>query len=245
MKLSIVIPFYNEAATLGELLKRVLAVRLDGVDKEILAVDDGSRDGSAEIAAHFARQRPDVVRVISFATNGGKGRAVIAGLEQATGEICIIQDADLEYDPEDYRPILEAYHDPDVHVVYGSRILGSGNRSYHRYYWGGRLVTWWTNLLYGSRLTDEPTCYKSFRRQVLDGLHLTSSGFEFCPEITAKLLRRGYRIVEVPIRYYPRSFAEGKKIRYSDGLKAVWTLARLRIVTSSGKSCPTRQKVEA
>jgi glycosyltransferase involved in cell wall biosynthesis len=237
MKLSIVIPFFNEAATLGAILDKVLAVQLPGVTKEIIAVNDGSRDGSEKIAARYAGQHPDEVRLLSFASNGGKGCAVIAGLAEATGEVVIVQDADLEYEPEDYRAILDAYKDPSVKVVFGSRVLGaqrhicngaSDRRSYHRYYWGGRLVTLATNLIYAAHLTDEPTCYKSLRRDVLDELELSSKGFEFCPEITAKILRRGYQIVEVPIHYYPRSFEEGKKIRYSDGLKAIWTLLRLR-----------------
>ena len=237
MKLSIIIPFYNEAATLGELLRKVLAVRLEGISKEILAVNDGSQDGSREIAELFAREHSDQVRLISFPTNGGKGRAVIAGLSAATGDILLVQDADLEYEPEDYHAILQKYKDPAVRVVFGSRILGSTRletngstrrHSYERYYWGGRIVTLATNLLYSTHLTDEPTCYKSLRRDVLTELHLESRGFEFCPEITAKLLRRGFRIVEVPIHYYPRGFDEGKKIRFTDGIKAIWTLLTLR-----------------
>ncbi len=237
MKLSIIIPFYNESATLRQLLDKVLAVPLDGVVKEILCVNDGSRDGSLEIAQEFARLNPNEVQLISFTKNGGKGRAVIAGLKQATGDILIVQDADLEYEPEDFRTILKMYDDPRVCVVFGSRILGAqrlqGNgavprHSYERYYWGGRFVTIVANLLFAAHLTDEPTCYKSLRREVLQELDLQSSGFEFCPEITAKLLRRGHRIVEVPIRYYPRSFEQGKKIRYTDGLKAIWTLLKLR-----------------
>jgi dolichol-phosphate mannosyltransferase len=237
MKLSIVIPFYNESATLAALLDKVLAVDLGAVQKEIIAVNDGSRDGSAEIAERYARERPDTLHLLSLPVNGGKGRAVIAGLARATGDIVVIQDADLEYDPEDYRKILAAYDDPAVNAVFGSRILGahahvsngsSGRRSYHRYYWGGRLVTLATNLIYATHLTDEPTCYKSVRRALLPHLKLESKGFEFCPEITAKLLRGGHRIVEVPIRYFPRGFEEGKKIRYTDGLKAIWTLLKLR-----------------
>ena len=237
MKLSIVIPFYNEAATLDSILTKVLSVRMDGVTKEVIAVNDGSRDGSTEIAERFTREHPDEVRLLSFPKNGGKGRAVIAGLTRATGDIVIIQDADLEYDPEDYRVILREYDDPNVKVVFGSRILGalrhvsngsSDRYSYRRFYWGGRIVTLATNLLYATHLTDEPTCYKSLRREVLAELDLKSKGFEFCPELTAQVLRRGHRIVEVPIHYYPRSFEEGKKIRYTDGLIALWTLLRLR-----------------
>lgn len=237
MKLSIVIPFYNEAATLGPLLQKVLAVDLAGVTKEIIAVDDGSTDGSAELAKQFVLDHPNQIQLISFPTNGGKGRSVIAGLTEATGDILIVQDADLEYEPEDYRTILDVYRDATVKVVYGSRILGTQRdlqngitkrHSYERYYWGGRLVTLFANLIYTTHLTDEPTCYKSLRRELLADLNLESQGFEFCPEITAKLLRRGHRIVEVPIHYYPRSFEEGKKIRYTDGLKAIWTLIKLR-----------------
>jgi glycosyltransferase involved in cell wall biosynthesis len=236
-KLSIVIPFFNEAATLAALLDKVLAVDLGQTAKELIAVNDGSTDGSAEIAGRYAQAHADHVRLVSFPTNHGKGHAVIAGLGEATGDVIIIQDADLEYEPQDYRSILALYDDPAVKVVFGSRILGQRQQlnngvarrhSYERYYWGGRLVTFVTNLVYGARLTDEPTCYKSFRREVLAGLELQSRGFEFCPEITAKLLRRGYEIVETPIHYYPRGFDEGKKIRCTDGLKAIWTLLRLR-----------------
>ena len=237
MKLSIVIPFYNEAATLGALLEKVLAVDLGKVRKEIIAVNDGSTDGSESIAARFARDHADQLRLISFSTNTGKGSAVIAGLKQATGDILIVQDADLEYEPDDYCRILEVYKDPAVQVVFGSRILGAQQHlqngtirrhSYQRYYWGGRFVTLVANLVFATHLTDEPTCYKSLRREVFEQLDLESRGFEFCPEITAKILQRGFRIIEVPIHYYPRGFEEGKKIRYSDGLKAIWTLVRLR-----------------
>jgi glycosyltransferase involved in cell wall biosynthesis len=227
-KLSIVIPFFNEQATLPAILARVLAVELNGFDREVVLVDDGSRDESGSIARDWAGRYPDVVRYVAMPRNAGKGAAVIRGLHEVSGDIVIVQDADLEYDPEDYRPILAAYADPNVSVVYGSRILGQTGTRYRRYYWGGRLVTAITNLLFGSRLTDQPTCYKSLRRAVLMGIELHSRGFEFCSELTAKLLRAGHRIVEVPIGYHPRSFVEGKKIRASDGLKAVWTMLRIR-----------------
>jgi len=236
-KLSIIIPFYNEAATLETLLNRVRAVDLGGIEKEIIAVDDGSTDDSLAIVNRIATATGEI-RVLAFAKNRGKGSAVRAGLEAATGDILIIQDADLEYDPEDYRTILREYRDPSVAVVFGSRILGelrhvnngaSRRHSYHRYYWGGRFVTLVANLVYGAHLTDEPTCYKSLRRELLKEIQLDSTGFEFCPEITAKILQRGHRIVEVPIRYYPRGFEEGKKIRYTDGVKAIWTLIKLRL----------------
>jgi len=229
VKLSIVVPFFNEQAFLDTLLQRVWAVPLPGVCKELVLVNDGSTDGSPAIARCWAERHPEAVRFVSFPDNHGKGHAVIAGLHAATGDVLIVQDADLEYDPRAYRPILARFSDPRVKVVYGSRILGSRNRSYNRYYWGGRLLSLVANLLYGAHLTDEPTCYKALRRDVFRRLHLTSTGFEFCPELTAKLLRRGIRIHEVPIHYYPRGFEQGKKIRPRDGLVAVWTLLRYRL----------------
>lgn len=228
MKLSIVMPCYNEERTLAAILDRVLAVPLPEVTKEVIIVDDGSRDRSPEIAAEYAARFPEQVRALRQPTNRGKGAAVHVGLAAATGDILLIQDADLEYEPNDYAPLLAKFADPKVMVVYGSRILGSQNRSYNRYYWGGRLVTLATNLLYGCHLTDEPTCYKVFRRQVLQAFDLVCPGFEFCPELTAKLIRRGFRIHEIPIQYYPRKFEEGKKIRWHDGVIALWTLLRFR-----------------
>jgi glycosyltransferase involved in cell wall biosynthesis len=239
MKLSIVIPFYNEAATLSELVKKVLDVNLAPLSKEIILVNDGSTDGSAGIARQLQHDHCQVIQLISFERNGGKGRATITGLRAATGEILIVQDADLEYEPEDYHRILAAYRDPAVKVVFGSRILGAQDHlmhngtvrrhSYERYYWGGRLVTLVANYAFAAHLSDEPTCYKSLRREVLEELELNSQGFEFCPEITAQLLKKGHRIVEVPIHYYPRGFEAGKKIRYSDGIKAIWMLIRQRL----------------
>jgi len=229
MKLSIIIPFYNEQKTLAALLEKVHAVELESPwEKEIILVDDGSSDGSGKIAQSDVRSNPDRTRLISLPENQGKGSATREGLQSATGTICLIQDADLEYDPEDYKTILSAYRDPEVHVVYGSRILGSQNRFSWTYYWGGRCVSFVTNVLFDCQLTDEPTCYKSFRRAVLDDIELVSNGFEFCPEITGKLIRAGYTIAEVPIHYYPRSFEEGKKIRARDGIIAIWTLFRVR-----------------
>ena len=237
MKLSIVIPCYNEAVTLTELVRKVLAVKLEPVSKEVILVNDGSTDGSAEIARKLACEHSDRIRLISFEKNAGKGHAVIAGLRAATGEILIVQDADLEYEPEDYHRILAEYANPNVNVVFGSRILGgqghgengsSRRHSYERYYWGGRLVTLIANLAFATHLTDEPTCYKSFRREVFEELDLTSRGFEFCPEITAQILRKGHRIAEVPIHYYPRGFEAGKKIRYTDGIKAIWMIVKQR-----------------
>ena len=227
MKISVIIPCYNEENTIQKILELV-HISLNDNDFEIILVDDGSSDGSGKIAQSDVRSNPDQTRLISLPENQGKGSATREGLQSATGTICLIQDADLEYDPEDYKTILSAYRDPEVHVVYGSRILGSQNRFSWTYYWGGRCVSFVTNVLFDCQLTDEPTCYKSFRRTVLDDIELVSNGFEFCPEITGKLIRAGYTIAEVPIHYYPRSFEEGKKIRARDGIIAIWTLFRVR-----------------
>ncbi|MGL4463645.1 MAG: glycosyltransferase family 2 protein [Planctomycetia bacterium] len=228
MKLTVVIPCYNEEKTLGEVLDRVLTAPPADVDREIVVVDDGSTDDGAAVAQRYVARHPGVVHLIRLPKNKGKGAALRAGFQSATGDVVLVQDADLEYDPGDYPRLLAPFADPAVNVVFGSRILGSSNRSYSRYYWGGRLVTWVTNLLYGSRLTDEPTGYKVVRRSLLARLPLECDGFEFCPELTALLLRRGETIHETPIQYRPRSFADGKKINWRDGVVALWTLWRLR-----------------
>jgi glycosyltransferase involved in cell wall biosynthesis len=226
MKVSIVIPCFNEERTLAAAVDRVLAASV--ADREILIVDDGSTDRSPQIAAEYAEKHPDVVRSLRLPQNRGKGAAVRTGFAAATGDVVLVQDADLEYDPADYPALLAPFSDPAVVVVYGSRIRGSRRRSYTHYYWGGRLVTLFTNVVYGSSLTDEPTGYKAFRRAVLNSIPLQCDGFEFCSEITAKLLRRRVPIHEVPIAYNPRSFAEGKKINWRDGIVAIRTLLRFR-----------------
>jgi len=225
LKLTIVIPAYNEAKTLAEVVGRVRAVDLEGIDREILIVDDGSTDGTAEVAA---RLEGADLRLIRMAKNSGKGAALRRGFEAATGDLIIVQDADLEYDPGEYPKLLAPLRSGAADVVYGSRIVGENAKSYLVYYWGGRALTLVFNLLYGGRLTDLTTCYKAFRREDALGLGLESDGFEFCEEITAKLLLRGLRIVEVPISYSPRSFEAGKKIGWKDGFMALWTMFRLR-----------------
>jgi glycosyltransferase involved in cell wall biosynthesis len=234
-KLSVIIPIYNEQATLKTIVELVLSIQFAETAKQLILVDDGSTDGSAEIAKRLAEQHPDIVRCIAMSANCGKGAAVCRGLKEVEGNLIVIQDADLEYDPVDLQRIVDAYRDPDVKVVFGSRRLAPlSRRGGAVFQWGGRLVTGLTNLLYGSRLTDQPTCYKSFRAEVAGDLNLNSTGFEFCAELTAKLLRHGYRIVEVPIRYSSRSRKEGKKIRLRDGLRIVWTLMRLRFWLPAG-----------
>ena len=221
MKLSVIVPAYNEAATIERLLQNVLAV---DVPKEVIVVDDGSTDETAAIVDRFTE-----VKLIRRARNDGKGAAVRTGLDAASGDVAIIQDADLEYDPADYLTILQPFRDGAAEVVYGNRWHKGTGVSYRRYLWGGRLLTLVTNLLYNARINDEPTCYKAFRIEVLRRIKLQCTGFEFCPEVTAKVRRLGYRIHEVPISYQPRSFEEGKKIRWTDGARALFVLAKYRL----------------
>lgn len=225
-RVSVIIPARNEAATLGQVLRRVLA---SPVVDEVIVVDDGSHDGTAAIAQGFAQRHPDTVRFHRHRHPAGKGAAIRTGLVRATGDLILVQDADLEYDPSDYPALLAPFADPAVAAVYGSRNLRRNPRSSHVFYWGGRFLSLLTNLIYRSRLTDESTGYKIVRAELLRDLQLTEDGFGFCPELTGRLLRQRRRIHEVPISYRPRSRAEGKKIRWTDGLRAVWVLLRERL----------------
>ncbi len=229
MKLSIIIPVYNEAATVAQVIERVLEVELDTIEKEIVAVNDGSTDGTDAVLATLAARWPNPLKIVHHEQNRGKGAAIRTALEHVTGDIIITQDADLEYDPQEYPNLLAPFEDPAVQVVYGSRNLHRNPRSSWSFYWGGRLLSWIANLLYGSHITDEPTGYKALRADLLRSLDLQSDGFEFCPEVTSKVLRRGIEIHEVPISYRPRSFTEGKKINWCDGLRAIWTLLKYRL----------------
>jgi glycosyltransferase involved in cell wall biosynthesis len=224
MLLSVIMPVYNERDTLTEILSRVEAVP---VDKEIIIVDDGSTDGTRQILKDIKAEN---IKVIFHERNQGKGAAIKTGLREATGDVVIMQDADLEYDPMDYLKLIPLIQSGEAQVVFGSRTLGSKERSYHRYYWGGQFVTFVANLLYGLKITDEPTCYKMFRKEVMEQIKLDCIGFEFCPEVTAKVARLGYTIHEVPVSYHPRSFKEGKKIKWKDGLIAIWTLLKYRFL---------------
>jgi glycosyltransferase involved in cell wall biosynthesis len=231
--LSIIIPVYNEEATLAALLEKVILVALgDGVIKEIIIVNDCSIDRSETIAKDVISKHPDLsINYVKHEVNSGKGMAIRTGIKFVTGDYVIIQDADLEYEPEDYNRLLDYLLSTHEKVVYGSRFLIRTNtHSYQTFYLGGRLVSFCTNVLYGQHLTDEPTCYKMFDAQLLKSIHLTCTGFEFCPEVTAKVAKLGYKIHELPIHYYPRSMAEGKKIRWYDGLHAIWTLVKYRFV---------------
>lgn len=224
-QLSVVVPVFNEAASLREIVGRVLAVPLS---LEVLVVDDGSTDATPLIADELAARDPRV-RTLHLPHNRGKGAAVRCGIAAAVGEVVVIQDGDLEYDPQDFVPMLAEMRRRGSPVVYGSRRLRYRSAAAGgRFYWGGVAVTTFTNLLYGARLTDEPTCYKMWARELIQSIPLVADGFEFCPEVTAKVLKRGIAIPEVQIRYQPRSRAEGKKIRVRDGWRALWTLLRLR-----------------
>ena len=225
--LSIVIPAYNEERFIGGLLEQIAAVDLDQLDvgKQVIVVDDCSRDRTAEIVSGFAN-----VRLERLSTNSGKGRAVRTGMALATGDFLIIQDADLEYDPQDYVPMMEALLDGRGDVVYGSRYLGRGrhNNQSLTAYLGGRSLSYVALACTGTYLTDTVTALKLFPRDMLMSLTLTTSGFELDLEITAKVCARGLRIVEVPVRYYPRSRAEGKKIGMKDWFIGCRTFFRFR-----------------
>jgi glycosyltransferase involved in cell wall biosynthesis len=225
--LSVVIPAYNEERFIGTLLERIRAVDLVsvGVTSEIIVVDDGSKDRTVEIASAVAG-----VRVHRMPVNGGKGKAVRAGIELAAGDLLIIQDADLEYDPNDYIPMIRALQAGRGDVIYGSRYLGRGRHANQSLaaYLGGRSLSLVALMFTGCYLTDTVTAYKLFRRSDLADLTLQTSGFELDHEITARLVARGRRIVEVPISYHPRSREEGKKIGAKDWFRAIRTFARFR-----------------
>ncbi|MPM62029.1 Undecaprenyl-phosphate mannosyltransferase [bioreactor metagenome] len=220
-KLSIVIPVYNEERTLELLLEKVHAVPLP-VRREIIIVDDGSTDDSGTIAERWAaRHRDDDIRLLRR-SNGGKGAAVRDGIAVSTGDVVIIQDADLEYDPGDIAGCIAPILEGRCAVVYGSRERERHNMcSSWRFYAGGLAVTWWIDCLYWVYLTDEPTCYKTFRGDLIRALDFENDDFGWEPEVTCKLLRLGWKILEVPISYRPRHVAEGKKIRCRDGLRAL------------------------
>ncbi len=227
MKLSIVIPTYNEENTIMEILKRVLQAPLgDGIEREVVVVDDGSTDSTSQLMKAYEGSS----EVFYYRKeNGGKGSAVRYGVERCTGDIVVVQDADLEYDPNDFKKLMEPILNGETRVVYGSRELSKSEHSSLLFYLGGQLVTVATNILFGTKLTDEPTCYKMFDAKLLKSVKLESDGFEFCPEVTAKVLRKGEQIKELPISYAPRDREHGKKIKAWDGVVAIWTLLKYRL----------------
>jgi len=225
--LTVLMPVYNELATLPRVIPAVLA---SPVEKEVLIVDDCSTDGTREYLENEVDGKFADVRVIYLDCNGGKGAAIRAGIPEVLGDYVIIQDGDLEYDPQDYPALLKPIVENGATVVYGSRFLTDRPKMKLP----NRVINWllaaMVRTLYGAKMTDEATCYKLFKREVLQGMTLTCRRFEFCPEVTAKALRSGNRIVEVPVHYQARSIAEGKKIRWTDGVVAIWTLIKFRFV---------------
>ncbi len=230
MKLSIIIPVFNEEETIEQLLKKVTQVKLPGsIKKEIIIVDDGSKDQTTKILDKLE------YKYIKHQINQGKGAAVKTGLKNSTGDIVIIQDADLEYDPNYYPLLLQPILKNKADVVFGTRLdkyplnlFGEYKTVLPTHLIANKFLTMLTNLIYGSNLTDMETCYKLFRKEVLSGIELNSKKFDFEPEITAKILKKGTQILEVPIKVKPRGYKEGKKIGWKDGFQAIWTLVKYR-----------------
>lgn len=222
--LSIIIPTYNEAKTIESVLTKVFKEPVPGWRKEVIVVDDGSRDETPVVLEKWKNK----VNVIVLAVNQGKGAAVTKGFARATGDIIIIQDADLEYSPSDYPQLLSPFDNERVSVVYGSRFLGAHLSTMFVYALGNKFVTLVTNILYNTTITDMETGYKAFRKEAVKNLDIRAKRFDFEPEVTAKLLRSGHQIYEVPITYYGRKFSEGKKLTWRDGVIALITLIRYR-----------------
>lgn len=228
--LSIVIPAYNEASTIHAILEQVRGVGLDGIDREIIIVDDCSSDGTGAMIDEIAAAQ-NGVRTFHHEVNQGKGAALRTGIEHCTGDWVIIQDADLEYDPHEYPKLLEPVLQGKADVVYGSRFLGSGAHRvvYYWHYMGNRFLTTLSNMLTNINLTDMETCFKLFRREIVQGITIEEDRFGFEPEITAKVARLGCRIYEVGISYYGRTYEEGKKIGWRDGVRAIWCILKYNL----------------
>ena len=225
-KLSVIVPVYNERNTLVEVLRRMRAVELpDGIEREIIVVDDGSDDGTRDVLRQIG---DSTVRVVLHDVNRGKGAALRTGFGHATGEYVLVQDADLEYDPEDWPKLLNPVLRGKARVVYGSRFTGERRNMLLLHWIGNRFLSMTTNVLYNTTLSDMETCYKLFERDLVAQMKLNSNRFDIEPEITAKVLKRGIRIYEVPISYSGREFDEGKKITWRDGFAALWTLVKYR-----------------
>ncbi len=233
MKISVIIPAYNEEKTIAEIVRRVKKVRLSrGIRKEIIVVDDSSSDSTYKILSKIKG-----IKVFKHNVNRGKGRAVRTGLSKAIGDVIIIQDADLEYDPKYYPRLIKPIIDGDSDVVYGTRlrdypirIFGTNKTPLFSHYMGNKLLTLVTNILYGSKITDMETCYKILKKEVIKDMKLRANRFDFEPEITAKILKKGHKIHEVPIRVKPRGYNEGKKIGWKDGFGAVYALIKYRFM---------------
>ncbi|HET6610464.1 MAG TPA: glycosyltransferase family 2 protein [Kofleriaceae bacterium] len=237
MLLSVIIPAYQEESTIGEVIRRVAAIETEaiGFEKEIVVCDDGSTDGTCDIVRGLAAT-DDRIRLVVHAKNRGKGAAIRTALAAVRGDVCIIQDADLEYEVDDYPALLAAMRD-GADVVYGSRFLDNPypEGMHKANYLANKILTVTANWLYGLGITDEATCFKVFRTDLLRSLDLACEGFEFCPEVTAKLGRRKIKIVEVPVSYRGRNVAEGKKVKWTDGVEAMWVLVKHRLARGDRK----------
>ena len=223
-------PVYNEVGTIHEIIRKVEAVQLGDVRKELIIVDDGSRDGTREALKELAQTSDH--KIYFHGQNMGKGAALRTALTYAVGDIILIQDADLEYDPAEYAELIKPILEGRADVVYGSRLSGAKvSRAFNFWHYvGNKMLTFITNLLYNSILSDMETCYKVFRADVIKNLQIKSNKFDFEPEITAKVLKRKHKLYEMPISYYGRDFSEGKKITWRDGFGAIWALIKYRFV---------------
>lgn len=221
-------PVYNESATIRQIVGKVMQVPLD---IELIIVNDASTDDTAEILNKEIKAKFPQIKILTHTVNKGKAAAIKTAIPQCTGDIITIQDGDLETEPNDLVHLTEPIRTGQASVVYGSRYLNTHeSHLYRSYQLGGRILSWTVNLLYGQHITDEPACYKIFRADILKSIQLDYDRFEFCPEVTAKVSKMGYKIKELPMNYYPRSFAEGKKLNWMDGIKALWVLIKYRFI---------------
>lgn len=226
-KISIIVPVYNEEKTLRQILEKLKATDFSPLEKEIIIVNDASSDGTAAILAELVKT--ENYKIITHEKNAGKGAAIRTGFKSATGDLVTIQDADLEYDPAELAKLTKPILDGQADVVYGSRMLGSHKTNNFYYYLGNKFLSLATNILYNTSLTDMETCYKVIKTDIVKNINIVSNRFDFEPEITAKILRGGHRIFEMPISYCGRNFKEGKKITWRDGIKALWVLVKYRL----------------
>jgi glycosyltransferase involved in cell wall biosynthesis len=226
MLLSVIMPIYNEKATVERIISQVEGVDLGEIRKEIILVDDGSTDGTRDLLRPYIGR--ENFQALFHERNKGKGAAVRTGLAHCAGDLIIIQDADLEYDPADYPVMLAPILQGKADVVFGSRFKGAGRAFLATHYYGNKFITFLANILYNTNLTDIETCYKAFHRRVFDKVRLRSNSFDIEPEITAKVFKNRFRVFETPISYSGRDFSEGKKITWRDGLTAIWALIRFR-----------------
>lgn len=225
-KVTILVPIYNEKTTLMTLLENIKSASFCNLEKEVILIDDASTDGTLELLKKLEKD----YKIYYHKKNQGKGAALRTGIEHATGDIVVIQDADLEYSPKDYEELLKLIIADKADVVYGSRLTGSKpSRSFmYTHLLGNKFLTLLTNILYGTTLTDMETCYKAFKSEVIKDIKIKSNRFDFEPEITAKIAKKKVRLYEVPISYYGREYHEGKKITWKDGFQAIWALIRFR-----------------